>query len=358
MVLTSHADGAVSTWFGVVPWRYNLMIGFDGVELFFVLSGWLIGHLLIEQAAAPSWRGWRIFMVRRWMRTLPLYYLCVAVLAVFMPPEFWKVGHAALWPALPYYLTLTQNLGWPMVADWFSPSWSLVIEEWFYLTFSAGLLAFAVWLGRRWALFLTLGLFLAGPALFRYELPLGVDFGEYVRKIAAGRLDAIAFGVAAVWFYASFTPGREWRLGFLALGLVLLAALWGGWLPNLGYHAARFTRRVLQFDLTSLGLVACLPAAMADLPRLPGLLARAVRVVSAHAYSLYLVHLPILDMTYVYRQAHWLPAPLCCVVDVLAIAGLSAAAYRWVERPAMRCRPRQPPVREGLTVGQGETATA
>jgi peptidoglycan/LPS O-acetylase OafA/YrhL len=86
--------------------------GFFGVELFFALSGFLIGQLLLELTERdPGLGGWWRFMVRRWMRTLPLYLLCLLVLALLTGPA----GDVSLY--LARYGTLTQNLQWPMPAD-------------------------------------------------------------------------------------------------------------------------------------------------------------------------------------------------------------------------------------------------
>ena len=86
-------------------------IGGLGVELFFVLGGFLIGGLLLDVAErSPTLRGCFTFLVRRWMRTLPLYILWIAVLMVLMRPP--SRGEYAF-----SFLTFTQNLFWPMPAD-------------------------------------------------------------------------------------------------------------------------------------------------------------------------------------------------------------------------------------------------
>ena len=175
-----------------VPWAMGY-IGGLGVELFFVLSGFLIGGLLLDVAErSPTWRGCFTFLVRRWMRTLPLYILWIAVLMVIMRPP--SRGEYAV-----AYLTFTQNLFWPMPpGDWFGVSWSISIEEWFYLLFSSLLLGLtALW--RRGAMIVTCLLFLVVPLVLRYAYSDIQDIDGGIRKVVAFRLDAIIYGVVAIW---------------------------------------------------------------------------------------------------------------------------------------------------------------
>ncbi|MGI4978660.1 MAG: acyltransferase family protein, partial [Janthinobacterium lividum] len=125
LVMASHFSDVFAAFWARHPPAFVSLAGVFGVELFFVLSGFLIGTLLVRAAAtAPGWPGWRAFMLRRWLRTLPLYAAWIALMAVFWPPADGRLG----WHLL-RYLTLTQNLAWPMPADnWFGVSWSLAIE--------------------------------------------------------------------------------------------------------------------------------------------------------------------------------------------------------------------------------------
>src|SRR5690349_15005952 len=91
-----------------------------GVELFFALSGFLIGGLLLDlQERGATRRAIRIFLVRRWMRTLPLYYLALLTLLLF------PVLEPSSQHRLSSYFLLIQNFVTPMPAsNWFGISWS------------------------------------------------------------------------------------------------------------------------------------------------------------------------------------------------------------------------------------------
>ncbi len=317
------------------------------MELFFVLSGFLIGGLLIRIIAdRPTPRAWAVFMARRWLRTLPIYLIWLGVLALIWPPRFWQPDHAALtWDHVIRYATLTQNLAWPMADGWFGVSWSLAVEEWFYLGFSALLLSAVALLGRRRGFWLAVGFFLAVPALLRWQVRDSADFGEVLTKIVVLRLDAIAFGVVLA--------GMQLRRGLvfrhpvpaLLIGVLLILGLWTGWFEQL-LHAHVHLWRSSMFDVASLGFALCLPAAT-RLRRLPGggfarrLPGAAITALSTQSYAIYIVHLSVLEIVGFYATGWGVPAWLAIAVSLALIWGLSSASWRWIEAPILARRPTQ-----------------
>jgi peptidoglycan/LPS O-acetylase OafA/YrhL len=339
LVLCSHCGAFFADWFGG-QWPLLLAIsGFFGVELFFVLSGYLIGRLLLRIIARPAGiRDWWVFMVRRWMRTIPLYLLCLIALSVLWPPHFWEPGRARLWHALPWYATLTQNLAWPMKEDWFGVSWSLSVEEWFYLLFSALLIAGAARVGRGW-FWVTAGLFLILPPLLRWNLPPGTNWGEVTEKVVIYRLDSIVFGVLLSALEARGLPPARWRAPMFVAGVSLVAFVWGdGLVRVLGWSG--HMKETFLFDAVSFGYALMLPAAAA-LTRAPWGLRRAAAAISLQSYCLYLIHLTVLEMVGFYRpRFHW-SAPVSVAIVLALISGVSWASYRWFEQPILNRRPDQ-----------------
>jgi peptidoglycan/LPS O-acetylase OafA/YrhL len=344
-VLASHCGDIFANWLGGRAPEWLSVSGFFGVELFFVLSGFLIGRLLLGIIAEPpSLRAWGVFMARRWMRTLPIYFLWIAVLAVIWPPQPWsQVAH---------YATLTQNLAWPMPSGWFGVSWSLTVEEWFYLGFSALLLSAAGLFGRRAGFWAATTVFLVVPAVLRWRMPESADFGEVLSKVAVLRLDAIAFGVVLAWM--------QDRRGFvfchpapmLAVGMLLILGIWSGWFDRhvpLDPHV----RRTFLFDAGSLGFALCLPAAAA-LGRLPRLAASIVTAISTRSYAIYIVHLSVLEIVGAYRDRWHTPIWLAAAFSLAVIWALSSASWRWIEAPILACRPSQsrPPASGRMPVYQ------
>lgn len=195
--------------------------GFLGVEIFFVLSGFLIGRILISQSAkshsALSWipRFW----MRRWLRTYPNYVLfffinlgLLSTIRVVPEPEIW------------HYLTFTQSLLQPHPA-FFQEAWSLAIEEIFY--FVTPLLMLLAWpfvRGARRALVSVMILLLLYSLVMRcffvWSDP-SLTLNE-VRSTALLRLDAIMVGVFAAWCF--MRQGLWWHTlcRFSPYGVALL----------------------------------------------------------------------------------------------------------------------------------------
>ena len=104
----------------------NKYILIDGVGLFFVLSGFLIGGIFIKDFEKDiSFKSLLNFWKRRWYRTLPNYFLILSSLLLLSIPEIDFANFK--------YFIFLQNLYSP-ISPFFTESWSLSIEEWFYLT--------------------------------------------------------------------------------------------------------------------------------------------------------------------------------------------------------------------------------
>jgi peptidoglycan/LPS O-acetylase OafA/YrhL len=203
---------------------HNLPISaIDGVNIFFVLSGYLIGGILLKallDVRKPFALGH--FWMRRWLRTLPAYLVvlgsavAVAAWQGKLPAEVWR------------YFCFSQNLMTPH-PTFFPEGWSLAVEEWFYLLFPLTVLMLAgLTHSRRVAMAGTIGLFLTLPLVFKYyqyQQGKGLDatlWDGYYRRVVAARLDAIALGVLAC--YLQHYHAGLWR-GLRRPGLGLAAAL-------------------------------------------------------------------------------------------------------------------------------------
>lgn len=103
--------------------------GWTGVDLFFVLSGFLIARQLLEALAKHQPKLLQTFFIKRFFRIIPAYVIIVSLYAV-CPPLREREGLAPLWR----YLTFTLNFGLDLrTTGTFTHSWSLCIEEQFYL---------------------------------------------------------------------------------------------------------------------------------------------------------------------------------------------------------------------------------
>ena len=105
--------------------------GFLGVDIFFVLSGFLITTLLLRERAEFGAISLRQFYVRRTLRIFPLYYAVLLALAAYFTFARQASEREAFFAGLPFYLTYTSN--WFDASGMMSITWSLSAEEQFYL---------------------------------------------------------------------------------------------------------------------------------------------------------------------------------------------------------------------------------
>ena len=203
---------------------FLLIVASIGLEFFFVMSGFLIGGMLLDITdKGVTLERWGRFTLRRMLRVLPPYLVWLLVLWVLFPPTGGGVKQ------LLQYLTFTQNLAWPAVSGrWFDVSWSLSVEFWFYLGFgSLSLLAFAFF--RRPGFLLVMLAFILLPLIARILYQDMENWDEGMRKVVVFRLDAIAYGVLLVCLLRYNARIMQWRLPLAWFGSLLLLGSVSWW---------------------------------------------------------------------------------------------------------------------------------
>ncbi len=178
LVLGFHypKEGAPA-WVEAIP-----SFGWTGVDLFFVLSGFLIGRQLLAPVAASERPSLSAFCLRRFLRVLPAYWVVLAIYA-FVPTAREQEAMAPLVG----FLTFTQNFG--LEGGAFSHAWSLCIEEHFYLALPLLVLALRGRVSWRGVLALGLGIVVLGivvrMGLWWTHLeapPAGASLGRLYRR--------------------------------------------------------------------------------------------------------------------------------------------------------------------------------
>jgi len=335
-----------------VPWLGLLGHGgFFGVELFFVLSGFLIGQILIREGAELG-RGAALpsFYLRRWFRTLPLFWLLV-VLNVLL--DRWQQGSRLAASDVLGHALFVRNFAAPGLM--FLPeSWSLAVEEWFYLLFPA-----ALWLALRvsrradLAFLVTAATFYAFSTVARLVVaPQPAMTWEWLRTVVIYRFDALMIGMVAAWVAARFPGGwRRWAVACAVGGLVLVVAmyatLWrieGNWVAN---GADSFFARTWRFNLISLGFALLLPAAAEWRLARETWLSRPVRRIALWSYAIYLVQYPVERFVMPrcfsgWQASAWQAWSLFFTLIGAAIA-VSAFLHHVYEAPCTRLRERAVP---------------
>ncbi|KXV14668.1 lipopolysaccharide modification acyltransferase [Gluconobacter oxydans] len=341
-VLICHDGILFSSW-----WHHSLpfhlaVLGFYGVMLFFVLSGFLIGTIMLDLLErGTSLKGWGVFLLRRWLRTLPAYYFWLFALLI---PLAYFGPYGVPWDearhALPWFLTLTQNLGWPMVSNWYGVTWSLCVEEWFYIAFPALLLTLLACRIRPATAFgTTLAAFFIVPLCWRLSLPTAVNWDEVTSKIVPCRFDSIAWGIAAAWLYRSSEAVTRLRKPLAIIGTLIILTTWLSDVLPVPLWTHHFQSMAL-FDVAGLGYALCMPAMM-RLRTLPPLIGPAVRSISTHSYGLYLCHLPLVMMAGDLQARYGLGRRHAVIFTILTTIGGAIISWRLVERPCLKLRPGQ-----------------
>ena len=332
-------------------------IGWTGVDLFFVLSGYLIANQLFAGMA----RGQRLslprFYARRALRTLPVFWLVLAAFALFPvamggrpPPPWWR------------FLTFTQNLGLqPGTA--FSHAWSLCVEEQFYLVLPA-LLAAGAWLARGrvalarahgWALMgalVALGVAARCVLWQRFGRPADGNGAGYMRWIyydTLCRFDEFIPGVAIAmlknfhrptWDRLMARGGRLEAIGAVAVVAMLGLALkfydiagygWGFFMTGFGY-----TLIAMAFAL--LVAAALSPSARVLRWHVPG-----AQRLAVWSYSTYLSHKPLAYFIGKQLQPLGVPDGVRLAVITIACVAVGGLMFALVEAPFMAWRDRRVP---------------
>jgi peptidoglycan/LPS O-acetylase OafA/YrhL len=321
--------------------------GWIGVDLFFVLSGYLIGGQLLVPLARNEQINLKRFFARRALRIMPAYFV---VLAIYFLLPSWREYPEMSQPLWKFLLSI-QNIALHGGTA-FSHAWSLAIEDQFYLA-----LPFILLLVNRWpraAIIIPCVTFFGGTALrtfLAYQHPAeisGVTFRDYQAWIyypTWTRFDPLVFGVALAAI-EKFRPQWWKRLMDFAIWLwlpgfaLIIFALWLGEGDYL-----EFSTVICQFPLLAFGFAALLVCAQSDrLPfrrfRIPG-----AAFIASIAYSAYLVQKLVIHGAGEFCRTHEVDptsAYALIGVEVCVYAG-AAILFLTIERPFLQLRHRVAP---------------
>lgn len=366
VVVDAHATVALKEYYSGAFWHHLLP---DGVELFFVLSGFLIGGILIRSYEKKGRFDGALllnFWTRRWFRTLPNYYLVLTGLIIFALLRAWRSGLRHTLPdkqtLVSYYLFL-QNFT-HYIPDFFPETWSLAIEEWSYITLPLVLWAMHALLPARWprqrVVLATILVVILGTNLYRFILAVQIPIsaGELgYRGIVLTRLDAISYGVLAAYvkqYFPDWWVDEKLRRRLLVAGLLLttIAAFSASivilkFYVDAGvYPAYVFYKRTFYFAFIGLSMALLMPymdgwrTATGGWARFG--LARAITHVSLISYSMYLLNLTPIMMTVVERipttsfAVGWLKVGLFWALVLM----LSTLLFKFFEKPVTELRDR------------------
>ncbi|WP_243405253.1 acyltransferase family protein [Solimicrobium silvestre] len=336
------------------PFGFFGEIGWTGVDLFFVLSGYLIGNQILSAYAQNRKFPLTTFYIKRLLRTLPNYYFILAMYFLF-PLALGGTTAASLWQ----FLTFTQNLGM-RPGETFTHSWSLCIEEQFYLILPIVVIFLfsvitsikrSIWLA--WLVIvaaIVAGMVVRGMAWFDYghSAITGFDYYQHIYYSSFARFDELLPGVAIALLknYHTETYTKILRKGnaLLVAGLMAVATMFYLlsqflYTENAGFsfYLTTFGYPLLATSFAILTLAALSPASLLNRIQIPG-----AASIALWSYAIYLAHKPIFKV---------LKAPLVKLnIDTASFWGIAIIMtvsilggwllYRLIETPFMKLRAR------------------
>ncbi len=307
---------------GIVVW------GWSGVSLFFVLSGFLITGIILDDGATSGF--YANFYARRFLRIWPVYWLLLFLFYFFFPFVFsgyrWMLHGIAAAPWL-FLLLFVQNL-WPIALPGsIGPTWSLAIEQQFYLFWTP----IARNVPRRWLLLAAATMLAISPLarLFWGDRFTPTNTITHLDGLAIGSMLAIALRVLR-WPQAAWKRVARAALAVGAAGVVLML-----------HRGSAWTDTLLAIGFGGMLLAALLGQSA---PR-PTLYCRAITLrpllfVGKISYGLYVTHILVFSMLGGYVDKHLdhfgIPGNLAIVAVRLAVSiGFAALMWYRFEKPIL-----------------------
>jgi peptidoglycan/LPS O-acetylase OafA/YrhL len=340
----------------------DLLIGsvlffcWTGVDLFFVLSGFLITGILLD--TRDSERYFTTFYARRTLRIFPLYYLVLFVAFIVLPrfPSLHpmllgQVEEVNLPPQWPYWLYLTNfsiaEGGW--VHGWVDVAWSLAIEEQFYLVWPL-----MIWLCPPRVVALLCAVIIAAEPIARIyarsiEVPVLSIF-----VLPWFRLDGFAVGaLLALAQRRGLLPLLDRWVPIVVVsgvaGIIVCTIMgghtwwWNRWMQQYGYSLIAITGGAMLVGALS-------RPADSRWPRM--LSAGWLRAFGKYSYCLYLIHAPVMRIVreYVFNPeeyktfgiAPWIAQMVFYAAAAAPAFGLAWLSWRLFEAPILRLKARFP----------------
>jgi len=323
-----YGAGGIHSSSAAVQWISTICgIGWSGVDLFFVLSGFLITGILYDTQQDPAY--YRKFYARRTLRIFPIYYLFAVIALLVVPFSAWHKGDLFFLA----YLGYPAALIWPAILDIpirITHLWSLSVEEQFYMVWP--------WLTRKLRtpsyILCFCGLAIVLALCFRMIFP------SWAYASLPCRMDGLALGAAlSILFRSGFWKScQKFALPLFAasVAVVILICV----LRHTTAHDDPLIYTV-GFSVIAVAYGALLVLALGPLGKLFSV--RALRMFGKYSYGMYLYHFPL---TAVFERAKPFFAryPLSSVTYVAACLGanlaIAALSFHFFEQPILKLKRR------------------
>ena len=314
--------------------------GWTGVDLFFVLSGFLISSQLFSQIRQGRSISLKTFYIKRFFRIIPAFWVVVLIYFCFTGfherealPPLWK------------FLTFTQNFGLN-IFDYgtFSHAWSLCVEEHFYLFLPVILILLQATKSFKKSYWILIFLFFFGIVLrvFIWEnfyLPEKQEWYKLIYYPTYNRIDGLLVGVAIAGIY-QFRPdiwNKISRFGnqLIVISLLVLTAAY-----FVCYDQHSFNASIFGFPLVAMGYGLLVAGALCPSSFLFRWNSKVTAFIAALSYAIYLSHKGVMHITQqialnlnIGLNSNWMIV-ICIITCILCAWVLNVA----VEKPFMRLR--------------------
>ncbi len=320
---------------------YGMRYGIVAVESFFVVSGFLIGGILLRDFKDEmNYGNVTHFWKKRWFRTLPLYYAVLLLKFIF-------IDHSVGANILYYFVFLQSNF---YGIDYLNVSWTLVVEEWFYLLIPIFFVIFFRKGIQPKKFYILLALFIVADNLLRYfwvlktNYPYGAMVGNFVFRMDS---NLIGVGLAGIKMFHPHIFKKMSELKYFIIGMValittfILFSLHGGGTNDVNTQAVWV--RSFWFGLVSLEVAIIIPffySAPLFAPKEgPQPFRWLVTWVSLLSYPIYLIHVEVY---------HWFEKNVSFVHEIhplfkfgienFVVITIALLLYHFIDKPVLNYR--------------------
>jgi peptidoglycan/LPS O-acetylase OafA/YrhL len=304
-----------------------------GVEIFFVLSGYVLApQIVLVVVERPDVRNLLTFWARRWMRTIPAYLIALILMSV-VARELWSADFFR-------YALYVQNFARQSNAsDYFAIAWSLSIEEWFYLLFPPFVIVVATFVRQRAMRPIVAGVcFILLISALRSLFGDNMHWGSEVRRVVIYRMDAIGWGfvlnlaITRSNMLRRISARIAWALfaAIATLSIFLTLMLAHNSSPLI---EVAFPLYAAAFGASSIVLALASNAAFER----HATLSTVAEFLGRISYSTYLFHLLVLSALADHLTT--LPWPLLLTLYLVVTGAVATLTYISVEAPILAKRP-------------------
>jgi peptidoglycan/LPS O-acetylase OafA/YrhL len=299
------------------------------VEVFFIISGFVLAPQILKVAQSQNINNYKIFLIRRWYRTIPLYILSLLltsiILGQFLSFDFFK------------YLFFVQNFFEIVVnIDYFSISWSLSVEEWFYIIFPIFLYIFLKFLkinNYKTIIYVSI-IFMIIIFLLRFININDEEWGSNIRRTVLYRLDSIVFGFI-LFFYKDKIIDKFMNKVWLFVSIIFISIIIHNILIINSSQNLILFKIIFHYLIGLWGSLVVLFFYITDKKIKKRSLIQINLFLGRISYSIYLFHLMIIYIISLFNVSIIHTIVLFLLIQI----SISSLLYYYFEEPILKLRP-------------------